>query len=344
MTDDILFETRGYAGFVTLNRPRALNALTHGMVLALARQLSAWSTDERVRHVVIRGAGNKAFCAGGDIKSVYDSKKSRQTNLSEFFRDEYLLNARIKSYPKPYIALIDGIVMGGGVGVSVHGSHRVGSENTMFAMPETGIGFFPDVGGTFFLPRMPKATGAYCAMSAGRLRQADAIATGVLTHSFAKESVAALESTLETAVDVDAALVAFKTDAGDSELMARAGLIEAIFSADSVSGVMDRLDASEDAWAHKTAAAIREKSPTSVHIAFEQNRRGAKLDFNACMRLEYRIVCHILEQEDFFEGVRALLIDKDQAPRWKPDQLDQVDSAALAAYFEEPASGDLLLD
>lgn len=344
MSEDILFEIRGHAGFVTLNRPKALNALTHGMVLALTKQLSEWSVDARVCHVVIRGTGDKAFCAGGDIKSIYESKKSGQTNLSDFFRDEYLLNAQIKAYPKPYVALIDGIVMGGGVGVSVHGSHRVGSKNTMFAMPETDIGFFPDIGGTFFLPRMPKSTGVYCAMSAGRLRQADALATGILTHSLRHDCMPVLESTLETADDVDAALVAFQADAGSSELMARADQIEAIFSSENVGRIMDRLDASEETWAQNTAAAIRTKSPTSVHVAFEQMQRGAELDFNACMRLEYRIVCHILEQEDFFEGVRALLIDKDQTPRWKPDRLDLVDSAALAAYFKEPASGDLPLD
>jgi enoyl-CoA hydratase len=176
---DILFEKRGKAGYVTLNRPKALNALTHLMCSALAAQLTAWAEDPDVAHVVITGAGEKAFCAGGDIRSIYDARMAGEMDgLAEFFKEEYLLNAQIKAYPKPYIALINGIVMGGGVGVSAHGSHRVGTEKTMFAMPETGIGFFPDVGGTYFLPRMPEKTGVYCALSAGRLKQGDATGNG----------------------------------------------------------------------------------------------------------------------------------------------------------------------
>jgi len=344
VSDDILFEQRGAAGFVTLNRPKALNALNHGMVKALTRQLAEWAGNDGVRHVVIRGEGEKAFCAGGDIRSIYDARMAGESGLTDFFHDEYLLNARIKTYPKPYVSLIDGIVMGGGVGVSVHGSHRVGTENTMFAMPETGIGFFPDVGGTWFLPRMPKATGIYCALSAGRLKQGDAIETGVLTHTTARGCLPALEEALVETDDVGAALGAFHVDAAPSELMARADLIEEIFSAPTVAEVMRRLDACEDPWGGKVAAGIRSKSPTSVHLAFEQMQRGARLDFAGCMRLEYRIVTKILEGHDFFEGVRALLVDKDQAPKWQPDRLDQIGGTVLAPYFEEPASGDLPLD
>lgn len=343
MSDDILFEQRGAAGFITLNRPKALNALNHGMVTALARQLTAWAGDDGIRHVVICGEGEKAFCAGGDIRSIYDARMAGETGLTDFFQDEYLLNAQIKTYPKPYVSLIDGIVMGGGVGVSVHGSHRVGTENTMFAMPETGIGFFPDVGGTWFLPRMPKATGTYCAMSAGRLKQGDALETGVLTHATSRRCLPALKVALEETDDIDAALSAFHVDPEPSDLMARADLIEDVFSAPTVAEVMRRLDSCEDPWGQKVAAGIRSKSPTSVHLAFEQMQRGARLDFNGCMRLEYRIVTKILEGHDFFEGVRALLVDKDQSPKWQPDRLDQIDETVLAPYFEEPASGDLPL-
>jgi enoyl-CoA hydratase len=343
VSDDILFEQRGHAGFVTLNRPEALNALNHGMVRGLARQLTEWAGDDSIRHVVVRGAGDKAFCAGGDIISLYEGRKAGATDLTGFFSDEYLLNAQIKDYPKPYIALIDGIVMGGGVGVSVHGSHRVGTENTMFAMPETGIGFFPDVGGTFFLPRMPKSTGVYCAMSAGRLKQGDAIETGVLTHTTSRDRLAELETALAEKEDVEAALAAASVAAAPSKLMEKAALIDEIFSAGSVEEIMARLDASDDPWSQKTAEGIRAKSPTSVFLAFEQMRRGKELDFNGCMRLEYRIVTRILDGHDFFEGVRALLVDKDQAPKWQPDRLEGVDKNALATYFEEPASGDLPL-
>ena len=208
---EIVFERRGRAGFVTLNRPEALNALTQDMVRALAARLDAWASDPTLAHVVIKGAGDKAFCAGGDIRRIYDARKAGQVaGLGGFFRDEYLLNAQIKAYPKPFVALIDGIVMGGGVGVSVHGSHRIGTENTLFSMPETAIGFFPDIGGTYFLPRMPKRTGVYCALSAGRMKQGDALATGVLTHAVAADRLAALEMALEGADDLDALLCDFQ--------------------------------------------------------------------------------------------------------------------------------------
>ncbi|WP_434052484.1 MAG: enoyl-CoA hydratase/isomerase family protein [Roseibium sp.] len=344
MNDEILFEVRGKAGFVTLNRPKALNALTHDKVKALAAQLQTWADDPDVRHVVIRGAGGKAFCAGGDIRSIYDAGLAGETaGLKTFFRDEYTLNAYIKAYPKPYIALVDGIVMGGGVGVSVHGSHRIGTENTLFSMPETGIGFFPDVGGTYFLPRMPKKTGIYCALSAGRLKQADALAFGVLTHAISQESLTDLQSALETTDDVDATLERFQVSPETGPVEPHGELIEHAFSASSVEEVLDRLDAADEAFAGKTADAIRAKSPTSVLIAFEQMRRGAALSFNDCMKLEYRIVSQILTGEDFFEGIRAVVVDKDQSPKWNPNQLAQVDRTGLASYFEEPFDGDLPL-
>ncbi|MEJ8474189.1 enoyl-CoA hydratase/isomerase family protein [Roseibium algae] len=343
MTEDILFEQRGVAGIVTLNRPKALNALNHPMVSALVAQLNAWATDDSIHHVVVTGAGEKAFCAGGDIRRIYEMKQAGEAGLAEFFRDEYLLNAQIKAYTKPYVCLIDGIIMGGGVGLAMPGSHRVGTEFTMFAMPETGIGFFPDVGGTHFLPRMPRFTGTYCAMSAGRMKQADTLVTGVLTHAIQRESVEALLKDLETASDVDAAIAQYVFEVGPSDLMSHADLIETAFSAGSVADIMAQLDSADDEFAAKTAAAIRAKSPTSVHLAFEQMQRGRELDFNACMVLEYRIVSQVLEGHDFFEGVRAVLVDKDHAPKWKPDSIDLVDSADLQAYFEEPATGDLPL-
>lgn len=341
---DILFEKRGKAGFVTLNRPKALNALTHDMVSALAAQLTRWADDAEVAHVVIKGEGGKAFCAGGDIVGIYQSKVAGETEgLGDFFKDEYLLNAQIKAYPKPYIALIDGIVMGGGVGVSVHGSHRVGTEKTMFAMPETGIGFFPDVGGTYFLPRMPKKTGVYCALSAGRLKQGDALAAGVLTHAIKEADLSAIEEALAGSDDADAALKPFLTSAEAGQIMANADVIEACFAGETVEEVLKKLDDSGDEFAQKAAKGIRDKSPTSVLIAFEQMQRGAELSFNDCMKLEYRIVSQILKGTDFYEGVRALLVDKDQSPKWSPDSLENVDKDDLASYFREPAGGDLPL-
>lgn len=344
MSDDILFEKRGHAGFVTLNRPKALNALNHAMVKALADQLTRWAEDAEIAHVVITGAGDKAFCAGGDIRSIYDARQAGETDgLSSFFRDEYLLNAQIKAFPKPFIALIDGIVMGGGVGVSVHGSHRIGTEKTMFAMPETGIGFFPDVGGTYFLPRMPKQSGVYCALSAGRLKQGDALATGVLTHAIASESLIDLERALQSATDIGAALAPYLVTPERGPIAENLDVIEEIFSAKSVEEILARLEASSSDFAQKALAAIQGKSPTSVLIAFEQMRRGAALSFNDCMKLEYRIVSRIVQGTEFYEGIRAVLVDKDQTPKWSPSLFSQVDSADLASYFEEPSDGDLPL-
>ncbi|WP_150497184.1 enoyl-CoA hydratase/isomerase family protein [Roseibium aquae] len=344
MTDEILFEKRGHAGFILLNRPKALNALSHGMVKAMAAQLSLWASDDSIRHVVVSGAGEKAFCAGGDIRAIYEARRAGQTEgLSDFFRDEYRLNAQIKAFPKPYIAVIDGIVMGGGVGVSVHGSHRIGTEHMLFSMPETGIGFFPDVGGTYFLPRLPNAVGTYLAMSAGRMGQADAYEAGILTHATARDRIGDLMVSLERAEDVDALLASVSMVPERGAVMAQADLIDRVFSKETVSGIMAALDAQDDAFAAETAKTIRGKSPTSVHIALEQMRRGRTLDFNGCMRLEFRIVSEILKGHDFFEGVRAVLIDKDHSPKWRPDHLDQVDSLALQAYFGMPNGGDLTL-
>jgi len=344
VSDDILFEKRGHAGFVILNRPKALNALNHAMVKAMADQLTRWADDGEIAHLVVTGAGDKAFCAGGDIRSIYDARQAGETDgLSSFFRDEYLLNAQIKAYPKPYVALIDGIVMGGGVGVSVHGSHRVGTERTMFAMPETGIGFFPDVGGTYFLPRMPRKSGVYCALSAGRLKQGDALATGVLTHAIAAENIADLEKALETATDIGAALAPYLVTPERGPVSENMDVIEEIFSAGSVEEILARLEASQDEFPQKTLAALRGKSPTSVLIAFEQMQRGGTLSFNDCMKLEYRIVSRILRGTEFYEGIRAVLVDKDQNPKWSPSLFSQVDSADLASYFEEPTDGDLPL-
>jgi len=341
VTDEILFTVEGNAGFVTLNRPNALNALTENMVRQLAAKLDEWEHDAAVRHIVVRGAGEKAFCAGGDIRQIYDDRGNPDADQPAFFRDEYRLNARIKAYPKPYIALIDGIVMGGGVGVSVHGSHRVGTEFTMFAMPETGIGFFPDVGGTFFLPRLKRAVGIYCALSAGRLKQADALWSGVLSHAVRREDLGNLEKALAETKDVDKVLADFSSDPGPVPILEHIDLLEGAFGSASVDELLARLDDTGGDWAQKTAKAIRSKSPTSIMVAFEQMRRGSKLSFNDSMILEFRIVNQMLKEHDFYEGIRAVLIDRDNSPKWQPSALADVDSSRLAAYFEEPDCGDL---
>jgi enoyl-CoA hydratase len=335
-----LFERRGAAGLVTLNRPQALNAVTHGMVRALRAQLDAWAEDPAVTRIVIQGAGARAFSAGGDIRHLYDlGQAGRHDEALRFWRDEYPLNAAIKNYRKPYIALIDGIVMGGGVGVSVHGSHRVAGDRFSFAMPEVGIGFFPDVGATWFLPRMPGETGAYCALTGERFGPADAVAAGLATHRIASARFPDLIEGLTGTVSVDALLAAFAEPAGEGPIMARKAVIDRLFAGDSVAAILAALDreaaaGDEDAaWAEKTAATVRTKSPLSLKIALAQVRRGAAWDFETCMRTEFRIVSRIIQGRDFYEGVRAVIVDKDNRPRWRPASLAEVPDAEVERHF-----------
>lgn len=349
-TGEVLCERRGRAGFITLNRPKALNALTHAMVRDIRAALDAWKDDPGVAHVVIQAAGDRAFCAGGDIRDIWERGRLRgepgNPGQLEFFADEYRLNAFIKHYPKPYVALIDGIVMGGGVGLSAHGRYRVGSEKTVFAMPEVGIGFFPDVGGTYLLSRMPHQVGMYCALTGGRLKQADAVWAGVLTHAVASGRLQELAAALEQADDVEAVLAQFGAKAEEAPLAALAGPIERIFALESVEEILAALDAEDGEhaeWAAKTAATIRRHSPTSVEIAFRQVRRGAELDFDEGMRLEFRILSRILTGHDFYEGVRAVIIDKDGQPTWQPATLGAVETVDVEAHFVRPQTGDLEL-
>ncbi|HET7910394.1 MAG TPA: 3-hydroxyisobutyryl-CoA hydrolase, partial [Pseudolabrys sp.] len=232
LDDDILFERRGAAGLVTLNRPKALNAVTHDMVRALRVQLDRWADDAAVARVVIMAAGERAFSAGGDIRALYDlGKAGRVEDALQFWRDEYPLNMAIKNYRKPYVALIEGIAMGGGVGVSVHGSHRVAGDRFSFAMPEVGIGFFPDVGATWFLPRMPGELGAYCALTGERFGPADAISSGVATHRIASKHFPALLAGLTGMVSVDAMLAAFALPAERGPIALRQAAIDRLFAA-----------------------------------------------------------------------------------------------------------------
>jgi enoyl-CoA hydratase len=330
---EVLFERRGRAGIITLNRPAALNALTLAMVRAIHPELRAWGADEAVARVVIRAAGDKAFCAGGDIRALYEWGRAGDETFLDFYREEYRLDTFIKRFPKPYVALIDGIVMGGGVGVSVHGSHRIAGDRLVFAMPETGIGLFPDVGGTYFLPRLPGETGLYLGLTGERVRTADAVALGIATHHVPSARFPDLTEALCEADDVDAALAAFDADAGEGPLSADRALIDRHFSASTLEGVLESLRAEGGEWAEKTLSTLRGKSPTSLRITFRQLREGKSLGFEDAMRLEYRIVNRIFHAHDFFEGTRAVVIDKDMAPRWRPASLDQITDADIASYF-----------
>jgi len=337
---DVVFESRGRIGIVTLNRLQALNALTLAMVIDIDRQLAAWADDQGIAAVVIRSAGGRAFCAGGDIRALYEASRRGDAYTRDFYRREYRLNHRIKTYPKPYFALIDGIVMGGGVGLSVHGSHRVISERCQFAMPETGIGFFPDVGGTWFLPRLAGRLGTYLGLTGARVGAADTLYCGIATHHCRSDALGSLLD--ELARDGAPAFAGLGADAGPPPLAPHRPVIDRCFAADSVEEILDRLDREPGEWAKETAAVLRRKSPTSLKIVLRQLRLGAELrDFATAMQLEYRLSQRCVGSHDFHEGVRAAVIDKDQAPRWEPATLAEVDDNTVAGYFAPLDEQDL---
>jgi enoyl-CoA hydratase len=341
---EVRFERKGRAGVITLDRPQALNALTHAMVRAMDAQLRAWAADPAVAHVVIRGAGDKAFCAGGDIRHIYELGRAGDPGQIDFFRDEYRLNALINRYPKPYTALIDGIVMGGGVGVSVNGRHRVGTDRMLFAMPEVAIGHFPDVGATWFLPRCPGELGTYLALTGARLRSPDSRHAGIVTHTTTRARLEDLAADLSEVDDPAPLLAAFDEDPGPAPIAARRAAIDRIFAGRSVGEILKSLDDTTGAdaeWAAATAREIRSKSPTSLEIALRQMRAGRAASFEDCMRIEFRIVSRLLRGEDFYEGVRAVIIDKDMKPRWRPAEIEEIELADIEAHFAAPEAGDL---
>jgi enoyl-CoA hydratase len=334
MTQDAVIARReGAIGRITLNRPKALNALTEDMAGAMLEQLRQWAADPAVHAVVIDAVPGKAFCAGGDVRAVYDAGKRADGSVMSFFRTEYRMNAAIRRLPKPYIALIDGFAFGGGCGVSIHGSHRVASENAVFSMPETAIGLFPDIGATYFLNQLPGEIGMYLALASIRVSAADALYCGLATHFVPSRDHAAVLSRLAQGEKADVVLAALVGKAsGVGMLVKQRDAIDRAFSASSVENILDRLDLEGD-WGKETASLLRDRSPTSLKVTFRQMREGAALDFESCQRMEFRIMASMMEGQDFYEGVRAALINKDQSPHWEPPHLHMVSEAEIARYF-----------
>lgn len=331
---EILFERRGCAGFVTLNRPHALNAATGNMVRQLAKQLDVWENDSAINRVVVRAAGERAFCAGGDIRALYEQYKAGEVQKSiDFWREEYTLNHRIKHYPKPYISLIDGIVMGGGVGLSVHGMYRVAGDRYSFAYPEVGIGFFPDVGATYVLPRLPGKIGMWIGLTGLRVNADDGVYCGLATHRIQSAQFPELERALTTDESVQEILSTFSDEKEKSKLEEDHPLIDRIFALASVEEILAALDGEMSEEAAKLARTIRQKSPVSLKIAFEQVQRGGALDFAEAMRTEFRIVNRVAREPEFYEGIRAVVIEKDNAPKWNPATLEAVSREKVASYF-----------
>ena len=345
---DILYEQRGAVVVVTLNRPKALNALTLEMCREFDGKLAGWAEDPAVAAVVVKGEGDRAFCAGGDVRAIWEGVRDGGSLPAAFFAAEYRMNRRVYHFPKPYIALIDGITMGGGVGISVHGSHRVATERTLFAMPETGIGLFPDVGASHVLPRLPGKLGLYLGLTGTRLKAADCLYAGVATQTVESGALAALEDAL---IDADwsgeangiasATIERFTADVGDPLLAAQHAAIDRCFDGGSVEEVFANLGAEDTDWAAQTLEGLKQRSPASLKITFQAIREGAERDFDSVMTMEYRLSQACMAAPDFFEGIRALIIEKDNSPQWRPATLDAVSEAQVAAYFEVPAVGDL---
>jgi enoyl-CoA hydratase len=347
--DEIVFGNRDGLATVLLNRPKALNALTHEMAVALDAKLKGWATEGSVRAILVQGAGDRAFCAGGDIVKLYNEGRAGGQYPYDFYHDEYRTNVLIHYYPKPYISFLDGIVMGGGCGVSIPGSHRVATEKAMFAMPETGIGLFPDVGGSFFLSRAPGHVGEYLALTGSRLKAADCLYAGVADHHVTAERLDDLTAALANAdlSDFEHAtriIDGFASDPGEAPLAVVRDDIDRHFSQGSTEEILASLDADSGDWAQKTASIIRSKSPTSTKVALRQVREGASRDFRGCMQMEWRMVNRIIAGHDFYEGTRATVIDKDQAPKWQPATLEEVSTADVDAYFAPLDGGDLTFE
>ncbi|WP_407445969.1 enoyl-CoA hydratase/isomerase family protein [Rhodococcus sp. (in: high G+C Gram-positive bacteria)] len=338
---EVLVEAKNGLGRITLNRPKAINALNHDMVRVMAETLQAWASDDSVRAVVLRGAGERGLCAGGDIVSIYHDARDGGTGSQEFWRDEYILNAAIGRYAKPYVAIMDGIVMGGGVGVSAHGNVRVVTERSTIAMPETGIGFVPDVGGTYLLSRTPGEIGTHIALTTGRMKAGDAIALGFADHYVPSDALDKFVAALETG-SVDDALAEYSQPAPDSALLAQRDWIDAAYSADTVEEIVERLRSSDVPEARTAAEQILGKSPVALKVTLRSLRHARQLgSLEEVLNEEFRVSSASLTSHDLVEGIRAQVVDKDRTPHWSPATLADVTASDVDAYFQP--LGDLEL-
>ena len=340
MTDEILTRVDGGVGVLSLNRPKAINSLTQTMVDAMAEVLTAWAADDAVRAVIVEGAGERGLCAGGDIVAIYHSVRSDGVEARKFWFAEYRLNAQIAEFPKPFIALMNGIVMGGGVGVGTHGSVRIVTDTTKMAMPEVGIGLIPDVGGTYLLARAPGHLGLYAALTGTPFDGADAIEIGFADHFVPQDEIAAF---IQDVVDhdVDTALSRHAAEPPASNLAAQRHWIDRCFAEQTVAGIVAELRGHDAAPANDAADAIAGRSPIALAVTLQAIRRAADLGtLEEALVQEYRASCGASRSHDLVEGIRAQVIDKDRNPTWSPASLAQVTQADIDAYFE-PADPDL---
>lgn len=339
----LLAEVAGKAGLIRLNRPEVLHALTTDMCQSFSDALSRWERDDRVALVMIDHAPEtRGFCAGGDIRAVAESARLARSGLGDaaaargFFRTEYRLNTRLKYYSKPVIAFMDGVVMGGGVGISVHGAYRIATENTLFAMPETGIGLFPDVGGGWFLPRLKGELGMWLALTGERLKGADVKAAGIATHFVASADIPALKAALMEASAEEAGPILARYDraVGAPSYAEHIEAINRIFGKPTLTDIALALKLEDSDWAQHQGEVLATRSPLSLAVAHRQLREGRQMQrFEEVMRMEYRIACRMCQSNDFVEGVRAILEEKDMSPRWSPISIGCVPEATVDMMF-----------
>lgn len=346
--DDIIIRREGRAGRMTMNRPKALNALTYPMVGEITRSLQHWGADPAVELVVLDGAGDRALCSGGDVMSLYESRTDGPDFARKFWSDEYRLNARIARFPKPFVAFMDGIVMGGGIGLSAHASHRIVTERSMLAMPETSIGLIPDVGGTWLLSRAAGEVGTYLGLAGARMSGADAIYAGFADTFVPSKRLAELAAALGEADrgSVDQVIAAFSVATPASELHGIADEIDAVFSAGTVEEILGGVARSASPWAAKSLTGLKTKSPKALKATLAALRQARMLpSLEAALAVEYQLVTRLFEDGEFIEGVRALLVDKDRAPKWCPATLPEVSDAMVAALMAPlPDAEELRLD
>lgn len=347
--EDVLVKVDNGIGLITLNRPKAINSLTHPMVTAIDAALRQWERDDAVTAVVISGAGERGLCAGGDVVAIYHDAKAGGDQSRRFWHDEYLLNAAIGRYPKPYVALMDGITMGGGVGISAHGSVRVVTDTTKMAMPEVGIGFIPDVGGTYILARTPGRLGLHAALTGAPFSGPDAIAMGFADHYVPHAGLGAFTEMI-VRDGVDAALSAYAEEPPPSSLLAEQEWIDRCYAGDTVADIVaalrddDAAGGNDDGAAAKAADLISTRSPVALSVTLRAVRQAADLaTLEDVLVQEFRTSCASLRSHDLVEGIRAQLVDKDRNPQWSPASLDAVTAADVDAYFA-PAQPDLTFE
>ncbi len=335
---DVLSKVDGYAGVITLNRPKALNALSLSMIREITRLLMEWKDDPDVRTIIIQSSSGKAFCAGGDVRSVYEARlKGDEDYMVAIFQEEYLLNFMIHMYPKPYIALIDGIAMGGGMGISIHGSHRIVTERSVLAMPEVNIGFFPDVGASYFLNRCPGEIGTFLGVLGESITAEDALYTGLATHRLASLEIPGIYQALteaQSSAEVDDILQDAAGGQSDCFLQTHRNLIDRCFGFNTVEEIFEALQQESNPIVREWLKGSLKKSPTSLKLALALLRRTKGMGLREILALDFQVSRHCVEAPDFFEGIRAVLIDKDQNPSWNSTNLSDVTPEMIEGYFK----------